>query len=168
MLDPLLKLIKALNSETEPGQMSLALAFSMIAGFTPFFSVHNILILFLVLILRVNFSAYLAGLAMFSVLAFALDPWFHKLGHFVLTMDSLKGMWTTMYNTTLWRVENFSNTIVMGSLLVSLLLFIPVHLLGKWLINRYRDTVVVFISKTRAVKFLKATKIYSLYDRVSG
>lgn len=167
MLDPIIKLLKALNSETDPGQISLALALGMIAGFTPFWSLHNLLVLLLVMVLRVNFSAFVAGLGLFSLLAFMLDPYFHKLGYLVLSLDGLKGMWTVMYNSTLWRLENFSNTIVMGSLLASLVLFVPCHFLGKWLITRYRETVVVFLNKSKAVQLLKASKLYSLYSRVS-
>lgn len=167
MLDPIIKLLKALNSETEPAQISLALVLGMIAGFTPFWSLHNLLVLLLVMILRVNVSAFVAGLGLFSLLAYALDPMFHKLGHYVLTLDSLKATWTSMYNSTLWRVENFSNTIVMGSLLFSLLLFIPGHYIFKWLIVKYRDTVVAFLSKSKAIQFLKASKIYSVYSKVA-
>ena len=35
MIDAVARLLKVLNSETEPGQISLALCLSMIAGFTP-------------------------------------------------------------------------------------------------------------------------------------
>lgn len=167
MLDPILKLLKALNSETEPSQISLALAFGMIAGFTPFWSLHNLLVLLLVMIIRVNFSAFVAGLGLFSLLAFALDPLFHSVGHSVLTMESMKSTWTAMYNSTLWRVENFSNTIVMGSLLVSLVLFIPAHFLLRWMVTRYRDTFLKLLKKSRAVQLLKASRIYTLYSKAA-
>lgn len=168
MFDSIIKLFKALNSETDPSQISLALALGMVVGFTPLWSPHNLLVLLLVMILRVNGSGFIAGLGLFSMLAFMLDPLFHKLGYMVLSMDGLKGMWTVMYNSTLWRFENFSNTIVMGSLLASLVLFAPCHFLGKWLITRYRDTVVAALKKSRLVQLIKAQKWFSLISRATG
>ena len=44
----ILKLIKVLNSETEPSQISLGLCFGLIAGLTPVLSPHNIIVLFMV------------------------------------------------------------------------------------------------------------------------
>ena len=52
----ILKLIKVLNSETEPSQISLGLCFGLIAGLTPVLSPHNIIVLFMVT-LALNFIA---------------------------------------------------------------------------------------------------------------
>ena len=52
MLDQIVKLIKVLNSETAPEQISLALAFAMLAGFTPLWSLHNLLVLFFLQVLQ--------------------------------------------------------------------------------------------------------------------
>ena len=48
MVSSILRLLKVLNSEAEPGQISLALCFGMIAGFLPFFSIANLMILLIV------------------------------------------------------------------------------------------------------------------------
>ena len=158
MLKPLVNFVKILNSEAEPGQISLALGLSMVAGFTPLFSLHNLLILLLVLLLRVNLSAFLLGLTCFSGLAYALDPLFHRIGLAVLTASPLNGLWTTLYNSTLWRVERFNNSIVMGSLLVSLLFLVPFYFLANWAILRYRDHVLAWVRKTRLMQVLSAVR----------
>ncbi|HSG05826.1 MAG TPA: TIGR03546 family protein [Nitrospiria bacterium] len=168
MLSALAKLIKVLNSETEPGQISLGFAFAMIAGFTPLLSLHNLLVLFLILILRVNLSAFLIGLAFFTGVAYLIDPLFHALGLAALTAGGLEGLWTAMYNSTLWRIEHFNNTIVMGSLLVSLVLFIPLIIVSNILIRKYREHFLQWILKTRIAQILKASKFYQTYQRVSG
>jgi len=168
MLKAIAKLIKVLNSDAAPGQISAAFAFSMIGGFTPFWSLHNLIVLLLVLVLRVNLSAFLLGLAVFSGLAFGLDPLFHQLGLRVLTADSLNGLWTAMYNQTLWRLERFNNTILMGSLLTSLVLFVPLILLSNALIGRYREFVLAWARKSRIMLAFKASKIYGYYNTVSG
>lgn len=75
-MNALAKFLRVLNSETDPAQISLAFCFSMVAGLTPLFSLHNLPILFLVLVLRVNLSAFLLGFAFFSGIAYLLDPLF--------------------------------------------------------------------------------------------
>jgi uncharacterized protein (TIGR03546 family) len=154
MIRTVYKFLQVISSETEPGQISLGFAFALIAGFTPLLSLHNLLVLFLILILRVNLSAFFLGLAFFSGVAYLLDPIFHRVGLAVLTAGSLEGFWTTLYNSTLWRLERFNNSIVMGSLLVSLLLFVPLYLISNRLILKYREHFLAWVQKTKLVHVL--------------
>ncbi len=162
------KLLKVLNSETEPGQISLAFCFGMIAGHTPVLSLHNLLVLLLVLLLKVNLSAFLLGLALFSGAAYLLDPAFHNIGLSLLTSSSLEGLWTMLYNSTIWRIERFNNSIVMGSLFISIILFFPLYLLTNLLIRRYREHILKWVRKTRIMQAFKASKLFHVYQSVSG
>ena len=168
MLDSFARFLKVLNSETEPGQISLALAFAMVAGFTPLLSLHNLLIILMVLVLRVNISAFIVGLTVFTGLAYLLDPLFHQTGYSVLNNEALKELWTAMYNNSIWRLERFNNTIVMGSLLFSLLAFVPFVLTVNYLIVRYRTSLLQWVEKLRIVKLIKGSKFYSIYQSLSG
>lgn len=168
MLKTVAKFLKILNSDAEPGQISLGFAFAMIAGFTPLMSLHNLLVLLLVLFLRVNLSSFLLGLALFSALAFALDPLFHQIGLAILTLPALNGLWTTLYNSTLWRLERFNNSIVMGSLVVSLTLFVPMVVFGNVLVRKYREHVLQWVMQTRIMQAFQASKLFGYYQSVSG
>ncbi len=154
MIRAVYKLVQVISSETEPGQISLGFAFALIAGFTPLLSLHNVLVLFLILLLRVNLSAFFLGLAVFSGVAYLLDPLFHRVGLTVLTTGSLEGLWTAFYNSTLWRLERFNNSIVMGSLVVSLVLFVPFYLLSNQLILKYREHFLAWVQKTKLAHVL--------------
>jgi uncharacterized protein (TIGR03546 family) len=167
MLRAAAKLLTVLNSEAAPGQISLAAAFSLVVGLTPLWSVHNLIVLFLVLLLRVNLSAFLLGTAFFSGVAYLLDPLFHRLGLAVLTAPSLEGIWTALYNVTFWRIERFNNSIVMGSVLVSLALFVPTVLALNWAIRRYRERVLATVKQWRVVQALTATRFFQLYRSYS-
>ena len=168
MIKALANLLKVLNSETEPGQISLALCLSMIAGFTPVLSPHNLLVLLLVLVLRVNLSSFGLGWALFSALAYLLDPLFHRIGLAILSAPALTGLWTGLYNTTWFRLDRLYNTIVMGSLLFSLALFIPGLILFNLCIRRYREHILAWVRKTRLMQAFKATKLFDVYQSVSG
>jgi uncharacterized protein (TIGR03546 family) len=148
------KLIRIIGSETEPGQISIGFAFALVAGFTPLLSLHNLFVLFLILVLRVNLSAFLLGLAFFSGIAYLLDPLFHRIGLAALTAGSLEGLWTALYNSTLWRLERFNNSIVMGSLIASVILFAPLYLLSNRLILKYREHFLAWVQKTKLIHVL--------------
>jgi uncharacterized protein (TIGR03546 family) len=167
MLRAIARLLSALNSETEPGQISLAFCFAMIAGLTPLFSLHNLLILFLALILRVNLSTFILGLGIFSGVAYLLDPLFHRIGLTVLTASALEGLLTAFYNVTLFRLERFNNSIVMGSLLFSIVLFVPLYLVSNQMISRYREHVLARVRNSRMMQAFKATKFYRVYATYS-
>jgi len=164
----IIKLLRVLNSEAAPAQIGLALAFALIPGLTPLWSLHNLAVLLLALVLRVNLSAFLLGTAFFSGLAYLLDPLFHRVGLAVLTAPSLEGVLTALYNSTLWRIERFNNSIVMGSLLVSLALFVPTVLALNWAIRQYRARVLARVKRLWVVQALTATKFAQMYRSYSN
>lgn len=168
MISMLAKVLRLLNSEAEPHQLSLALCFAMLAGFTPLFSLHNLLVLLLVLLLRVNLSTFILGLGFFSGIAYLLDPLFHHLGLFILQTQTLAGIWTVFYNTAILRFARFNNSILMGSLIFSAIFFVPLFLILNLLIRKYRDHILSRIQNMRIVQVIKASKIYTAYQNVSG
>jgi len=168
MIEAIANLLKVLNSETEPGQISLALCLAMITGFTPVLCPHNLLVLLLVLVLRVNLSSFVLGWVFFSGVAYLLDPLFHRIGLGILTAPSLTALWTGWYNTAWFRLDRLNNTVVMGSLLFSLAAFIPAFFLFNLLIRRYRDHLLAWVRKSKLVKALEASKFYGVYQSVSG
>jgi uncharacterized protein (TIGR03546 family) len=101
-------------------------------------------------------------------LAYLLDPLFHRVGLAVLTAPSLEGLWTGLYNSALWRIERFNNSIAMGSLLVSLVLFVPTVLAFNWAIRTYRERVLAKMKQWRVVQALTATRFYQIYRSYSS
>lgn len=168
MLRLIAKTLKVLNSETDPGQISLALVLAMVMGFTPFWSLHNLVVLFLVLLIRANLSSFILGVAFFGSLAYLLDPLFHHTGFLLLSADPLNGLWTALYNTLPGRLDRINNTIVVGSLAVSLALVIPAFLVFNLLIKKYRERVLTWVEKSRIVQALKANRFYRIYQSVSA
>jgi uncharacterized protein (TIGR03546 family) len=167
MLSLLAKLLKILNSEAEPSQISLAFGFALISGFLTLFSPFNLLILLLVLFFRVNLSAYILGTVFFSGVAYLLDPLFHRIGFSVLTLPALEGLWTSMYGSTLWRIQRFNNSVVMGGIVFSLLFFMPLVLASNVLVRKYRERVLVWVRKTRLMQLVTASKLYSIYEKLA-
>lgn len=168
MLKMIAKLLKVLNSDADPSQISLAVGFALLSGLLPFFSPLNLLVLFVVFLLRVNLSAYFLGTAFFAGIAYLIDPLLHRIGLALLTATTLEGLWTAMYNSTLWRIQRFNNSVVMGGVVFGVLSFVPLVLLSNALIRRYREHVLAWVRKTRIMQAITASKFYDVYSKVSG
>ncbi len=168
MLKLLAKVLKVLNSQTDPLQISLGITLAMVAGFTPLLSLHNLLVLLLLTVLRANLSTFLVALPLWASLGYLLDPLFHRVGYGVLTASPLAGFWASLYNTIPGRLERVNNTMVTGSLLVSILLAVPVLLLSGFLIRRYRQHILEKVKQSRVMQALAASKFVQLYRSVSS
>jgi uncharacterized protein (TIGR03546 family) len=168
MIKMIANLLKILNSDADPSQISLALGFALVSGLLPFFSPLSLLILLIVFLLRVNLSAYLLGTAFFSGVAYLLDPLLHRIGLAILTAGPLEGLWTTLYNSTIWRIQRFNNSVVMGGLVFGILCFAPLVLLANALIRRYREDVLAWVKKTRLMQAFTASKFHDIYMKASG
>jgi uncharacterized protein (TIGR03546 family) len=167
MIAMLAKLLKALNSDSAPGQIALAFALALITGLTPLFSLHNAVIVFFACILRINFGAFLLGTLFFSGLAYLIDPAAIALGETVLTDVAYQGFLTDLYQSDFWRATRFNNTLVLGSLMIALIGFIPVLLISRWLISVYRHKLMAWFDKLKIAKFLKASKFYKVYQALA-
>jgi hypothetical protein len=55
----------------------------------------------------------------------------------------------------------------MGSLVLSLALFVPFLFASMFLIRKYREKVMTFVSRLKVVQALKASKFYRMYDSLS-
>lgn len=164
----LAKLLKALHSDSGPWSLAFGVGLGMIMGLTPLLQLHNLLLLFIVLFLRVNLSTFLVSLGLFSVLAFALDPLMMNIGESILTSEGLLGLWTSLYNTGIGRLSLFYNTLTMGSLVVSLLLAPIVIFASKLLVIKYREHFLQWVEKWKVVQMLKGSRIYQLYQGLGG
>ena len=167
VLEFIAKLIKILRSEISPNQIAWGFVLGMILGLTPFLSLHNLLIVILIIILKVNLATALFSFALFSAIAYLIDPLFHSFGYYILVdMQSLNGFWTWLYNVPVLALSKFNNTVVMGSLVSSLILILPVYFLIKIGVINYREKIDVKIKNWKFIKLIKGTKIYSLYEKI--
>lgn len=155
MMSLLVKLFKALNANQYPGQIAFSFVLGMILGLTPLFFPHNLFTLALLFLLRVNLSAVIVSFAVFSGLAYLLDPVFHQVGLAVLQMPALQPLFTEWYNQAFWRFLSFNNSIVMGSVLVAYALSVPAFVVFWLLVKTYRQRFLVWVNKFKLVRMLK-------------
>ncbi|MCS7229836.1 MAG: TIGR03546 family protein [Candidatus Kryptonium sp.] len=161
------RIIKILRSQGSPGQVAAGFAFGMCLGLIPWNTLHSFLIWIIVIILNVNFGAVLLAIGLFAPIAYIFDPFFHSFGYWILVdIEGLRGVWTSLYQTSLIPFTRFYNTVVMGSTVTSFILFLPVYFLAKWFVKNYREKIDPHIQKLPIIKAAKASKLYQIYEKI--
>lgn len=162
------KIFKALRSNESPHQLAWGFVLGTIIGLTPFWNVHNLLVIVLIIILKVNAAMSIAAFLIFSLFAYLLDPVFHSLGYWLLVdVEGLRPLWVFCSTTPGLAWANLNNTVVLGSLVVALLLIFPLYLFTKWWIRLYRDKLDARMQKWKIVQAVKGSKLYQWVDRIS-
>ncbi|HSJ64092.1 MAG TPA: TIGR03546 family protein [Gemmatimonadaceae bacterium] len=165
LLKLLQSLVKTLHSDGTPHQIALGLALGAALGLTPVVNVHNAVVLVLLIMLNVSFGAGLLGWAVFTPIGFLLDPLFHRIGAaLLLDTPGLQPLWTRLDHTPLVPFTNFGNTVVLGSVVGWLALFLPIYALGRVAVRRYRTTYGARVQQWRVVQALKASRIYNVWQ----
>lgn len=168
MIGLLARILKVLNSETDPRQIAGAVVLAGLFGLTPLWTLHNLLVLLLVLVLRVNLSIFLIAWGFFTVLAFGLDPAFDVLGHAVLTAEPLRPLWVTFYATDIGRLSAFNNTIVMGSLCVGLIMAPVLWFTTGYLVRNYRAHMLDWVRRRRIYQIISGSRLLTTYQSLRG
>lgn len=162
--------IKAINANGSPNQLAIGFAIGAIIGFTPAASLHNVILLILVYLLNVNLGSVFFGMFLFQILAIFLSYQAHLIGYyFLVEQANLAGFWTQLYNMPIIPWTRFNNTVVLGSLILGVLLFIPNFFVFKLFILQYRKGLNKYILKSKIVQMIKANRFYksffNLYQR---
>ena len=120
-----------------PRQIGFGVAMGMLIGIVPKDSLFAYAFGILLLISTANLlAAFLAGFA-FTWIGFLLDPISHSLGKRILTNENWQSTWVALYELPVVPWTKFNNTVVMGSLLIGLGLFVPVYLITSHVFKKY-------------------------------
>ncbi|NQZ83549.1 MAG: TIGR03546 family protein [Colwellia sp.] len=168
MLTLLVKLFQALNSESSTRQISLAISLGIIVGLSPILILHNLIILFMVLVIRVNLGAFILAVGVFKGLSYLLSPLILLIGESLLTSTSLYGLFDSLYQMSLFKLAHWHHTYILGALILGVILALPAYFISRYLIEKYRIHIKSFIDQFGIVKALKASKFYRLYLTMSG
>ncbi|HAT72874.1 MAG TPA: hypothetical protein DCS63_08675 [Elusimicrobia bacterium] len=155
--------IQGLTSDTDPRQIGAGIALGFLIGLMPKATLTAQLLIVLLMAARVNIP-----MALLSVLAVSLaNPLIDKIsdpiGYALLTSETLRPVWTKLYNTPLLPWTGFNNTVVPGGLALGAVLVAPVYLAGKrfgvFYNAKFRDRMM----NSKIVKGLKASWLFDWY-----
>jgi uncharacterized protein (TIGR03546 family) len=168
MLTLLVKLFKVLNSEQSPAQIAAAISLAAIFGLTPLISLHNLLVLFVVLFFRVNLTFFLLAWPLFTGLGVLITPLSEELGFKLLQAPELIPFWQDFYNTLVGRWSNFYYSNLIGSLAIAVAFAILSFPINTWLVRLYREKWLQKFEQYQFVRLLKASKFWQLYESYSA
>ena len=122
------------------------------------------------LFVRMNKGAFLLTVLIASLLARFFDPLFDSIGYGVLTFSPLKPVYAALLDIPFVAFTKFNNTIVAGSLVFSLILYIPVYIVVRISIKSWRTHLAPALARS---KFMQAfyhvpfvAKIISFFTEV--
>lgn len=165
-----LKLLKnflqVLQGGQTPNQIAWGFALGAIVGLSPHFTIQILLIWIIIFILDVNLSSAFLGATVFAIVAYLFDPLFHAFGFTLLTIEGLRGFYTSLYNAPIAPLTRFNNTVVMGSFVTAVILVIPVYFGMKIFVIKYRLHLHDKIVKWKVYQIVKRSSIYGFYEKV--
>lgn len=168
LIKQIINFIKLLHSDTGQNQVAAGLAFGVFLGFAPFLSLQTLLVFFIVFFFRVQLGAAFLSAFFFKFVAFLLDPVADPLGRSLLENESLRPLWTQMYNVPFLPMTRFNNSINMGSFMISIILCPILFLVFKAMIIKYQVSFVEKVESTKIWKALKATKLHDWYQKYNN
>ncbi|MBQ3670306.1 MAG: TIGR03546 family protein [Treponema sp.] len=161
MISFIAKLLKALNVNTNPGEIAHGIACGFLLGLMPKSSLLWYLIFIFVLFIKINKPAYLIMIVLGSSVAVLLDPLFDSVGYAVLTVPSLYGFYARLIDIPFVYFTRFNNTVVMGSLVCGIILYVPVYVIARILVKLWRRYGVPAMRHSKIIKIVNQVPILS-------
>lgn len=148
------KTLAILKSNLSPSQIAFGFALGVFAGLPPM-GLHIILPCSLALLVRCSFRAFLASFALFELISLAIAPGAYAIGRWLLDANrGLDELWRFVFHLPVLAPMGYGRYLLFGSLVLSLVIAIPVFLLVRSLVSRYRISLVKRVSGWRASRWL--------------
>jgi uncharacterized protein (TIGR03546 family) len=133
------KFFRALNANAHPGDIAHAVSLGLILAFVPKGNLLWPILFVFTFFIRSNKGAFFLSMILLTFVAPLLDPLFESIGFAVLSFGPFQGAYAAMYRTPFVGLTMFNNTIVAGSLVAGLILYVPAYLLFMTLVKAYRQ-----------------------------
>ena len=170
MIAPVVKLFKALNTNSHPGEIAHAASIGILLGLVPKDNALWYILFVFFLFVRIHKGCLFLSILLGTLLAPLFDPLFDSLGYTVLTLEALKPAYGNLLEIPFVAFTKFNNTIVAGSITASLILYIPVYILTRFLVFLWRKFAAPALSQNKLVQALYKTpliaKIAGLFTEV--
>src|SRR5574344_688791 len=155
MIKPVVNLVKALSTNTKPGEIAHAFACGILLGFMPKNNLLWSILFVFILFMRIQRSALTLSLILGVLIAPALDNCFNAVGWWVLTQEGAIPTYRRLLDIPFVAFTKFNNTVVMGSLVCGLIAYIPLYWLCRGFTRLWRKYVAGFMGRTKVIKAIK-------------
>lgn len=154
MLNKLVELIRSLNANAKPSQIASSFCIGLLLGFMPKDNLLWFMLVVFFAFVRINKAGYWIFILIGSIFAHLLDPLFDTVGYAVLTFKPLEGFFSWWIDVPFLGFTQLNNTIVCGSLVCSLVLFVPLYFVFLALVALWRKTIAPAFNNSKVLKTL--------------
>ncbi len=159
------KILKILKSNLSPNQIAFGFAMGIFAGLPPM-GLHVIAPCTLALLVRCSFRSFLISMGLFKLLSLAVAPAAFAVGRWCL--DSSRGLdalWRWIFHLPVLAPMGYGRYLLFGSLVVGLAIAVPVFLLVRLLVVRYRGPFAGWVAGWRVSGYLRGKRGVGLTRR---
>lgn len=161
-------LLKALNANVNPAEIAHAFACGTILGLMPKDNLLWYLVFVFILFVRINKPAYLIMTLIGAAISPAFDGLFDTVGYAFLTIPALSGFFGTLLDIPFVAFTKFNNSVVMGSFLCGIALYVPVYFLGRFFVYIWRKYATDFIRNSKIAKVINKIPLISKIASAAG
>jgi uncharacterized protein (TIGR03546 family) len=166
-LNILKNFIAILREGQTPRQIAGGVALGTLVGLSPSLTLQGMMVWLVILVLDVNLTAVSLAFTLWALVAFLLDPLFHRLGYLLLVdVHALRGFWTTLDNAPIAPLTRFNNTVVLGSFVSALILFTPIYVGMQRFVLAYRRTIGHRVEQWKIYQIISKSSLVQWYRRI--
>jgi uncharacterized protein (TIGR03546 family) len=159
------KLILALNGNVSKTQIAAGFAWGLLLGLIPTGNAFWIVLFLVSFFFTHHHGAKISALAFLKLLLPLFVYQIDSLGWYILHIESLRPLFTSLYNMPFVPFTKFNNTLVMGGLAAGLILWLPVFfLLSLAIIPFFRNYVVPKIRNSKIIQAIAKFPLFSFID----
>lgn len=152
MIGYIIKLLKALGSNSKPSQIANSFCIGLILGLMPKNNLLWWLVFIFFMFVRINKAGYFIMMILGAFISPYFDPIFHQIGEAVLTYEPLVPTFAKLLEIPFVGFTRFNNTIVCGSLVAGIIAYIPLFLFMLLFIWVWRKWIAPLFNKSKVVK----------------
>ncbi len=164
-----LKVFVALNANTNPLQIAVAIAAAFLIALLPAGNLIGLIVLAVFFFIKINNVFLCLFIPVFMSFVRVFDPALNGVGYALLSVPQLEGFFAYLSNLPVVPFTSFNNTLVAGALAAGIVLFVPVSIVAYALVVLYRKQVRDRIARSRLAKaFANIPAVAKIIQAASG
>lgn len=129
---------RTINANAHPGDIAHAVALGLFLAILPKNNLTFTFLFFLSIFIRINKGAFFISFILFGFVTPFMDVLINNIGFWAVQLLFLRPIFIALENIPFVALFKLSNTMVLGGIIWGLILYIPVYILTRIIIAKYR------------------------------
>ncbi len=164
IIQQVITFLKLLHAESSDKKIALAAMLGFFSAVSPVLSLQGVLLLLMALLLRVQFGAFMFSWLLFSLALVPFAQIFDQIGYVLLSSEGLREFYVWAQQSAVLSQTRFNNTIILGGFVAAVVLAIPLFFIVRFILKKYRETVVSRVKKSKFYHMLKASVLFKVVE----